>query len=162
MKLKLFLILISLLLFDFSDSHSQRTILHAGFLIDAESDDILQNMSIIIESDKILDVTEGFVNGPRIIGVGKSLATTGRRADPANGRKQDLMGDPDPAERVASGIDDARKAERFIKSENLKINLIKKAGRNILSGFFFNQSRYSYQKFRTMLNSKSVLYVLLV
>lgn len=199
MKLKLFLLLLSLLLIDFSDSHSQRTILHAGELIDTESDDILQEMSIIIENGKILDVTEGFeepragdtlidlkgktvmpglidlhvhlegetsptryldaftlndadkayrsvlyarrtlmagfttvrelggtgvnislrnainegfVDGPRIITVGKSIATTGGHADPTNGWKLDLMGDPGPAEGVANGIDDARKAVR--------------------------------------------------
>lgn len=199
MKSKIFLILISLLLINFSEGYSQRTIIHAGELFDGESDNIMHEMSIIIEKSRILNVSdgyekpepedtvidlknktvipglidlhvhledetsptrymdeftlndadkayrstlyakrtllagfttvrelggtgvnislrnainEGFVDGPRIITVGKSIATTGGHADPTNGWKHDLMGDPGPADGVANGIDDARKAVR--------------------------------------------------
>lgn len=199
MKSKIFLILIGLLLINFSEGYSQRTIIHAGELFDGESDNIMHEMSIIIEKSRILNVSdgyekpepedtvidlknktvipglidlhvhledetsptrymdeftlndadkayrstlyakrtllagfttvrelggtgvnislrnainEGFVDGPRIITVGKSIATTGGHADPTNGWKHDLMGDPGPADGVANGIDDARKAVR--------------------------------------------------
>jgi len=199
MKLKIFLILTGLLLFNFSEVYSQRTILHAGKLFDGRSDDIMYEMSIIIEEGRILKVSdgyeqpdpedtvidlknktvmpglidlhvhlegetsptrymdaftlndadkayrstlyakrtllagfttvrelggtgvnislrnainEGFVDGPRIITVGKSIATTGGHADPTNGWKHDLMGDPGPSLGVANGVDEARKAVR--------------------------------------------------
>ncbi|MEX2362586.1 MAG: amidohydrolase family protein, partial [Balneolaceae bacterium] len=57
-------------------------------------------------------INNGTATGPRIITVGKSLATTGGHADPTNGWKKVLMGDPGPAEGVVNGADDARKAVR--------------------------------------------------
>ena len=57
-------------------------------------------------------INAGHVDGPRIFTAGKSIATTGGHADPTNGVRQDLMGDPGPAEGVINGPDDARKAVR--------------------------------------------------
>jgi imidazolonepropionase-like amidohydrolase len=57
-------------------------------------------------------VNAGIVVGPRIFAAGKSLATTGGHADPTNGSKRELMGDPGPKEGVINGPDDARKAVR--------------------------------------------------
>ncbi|RMD74464.1 MAG: amidohydrolase family protein, partial [Bacteroidetes bacterium] len=50
--------------------------------------------------------------GPRIFTAEKSLASTGGHADPTNGVKRDLMGDPGPKEGVVNGVEDARKAVR--------------------------------------------------
>jgi len=52
------------------------------------------------------------VKGPRIFTAEKSLATTGGHADPTNGAKHVIMGDPGPKEGVVNGIEDARKAVR--------------------------------------------------
>lgn len=57
-------------------------------------------------------IKKGYLVGPRIFSAGKSLATTGGHADPTNGMKFKLMGDPGPAEGVVNGIPDARKAVR--------------------------------------------------
>jgi imidazolonepropionase-like amidohydrolase len=57
-------------------------------------------------------INEGYVDGPRIIAAGKSIAVTGGHADPSNGYRKDLMGDPGPADGVINGPDDARKAVR--------------------------------------------------
>jgi len=57
-------------------------------------------------------INKGHLIGPRIFSAGKSLATTGGHADPTNGMKFKLMGDPGPAEGVVNGIPDARKAVR--------------------------------------------------
>jgi imidazolonepropionase-like amidohydrolase len=57
-------------------------------------------------------VNAGIVVGPRIITAGKSVATTGGHADPTNGSRKDLMGDPGPKEGVINGPDDARQAVR--------------------------------------------------
>lgn len=57
-------------------------------------------------------VNQGIVDGPRIFTVGKSIATTGGHADPTNGYRRDLMGDPGPKEGVINSVEDARKAVR--------------------------------------------------
>lgn len=50
--------------------------------------------------------------GPRVYTAGKAIATTGGHADPTNGYRRDLMGDPGPAAGVINGADDAMKAVR--------------------------------------------------
>lgn len=57
-------------------------------------------------------VNSGKVDGPRIFTAEKSLATTGGHADPTNGARKDLMGDPGPKEGVVNGVEDAKKAVR--------------------------------------------------
>ncbi|APG60323.1 metal-dependent hydrolase family protein [Christiangramia salexigens] len=57
-------------------------------------------------------INQGKVDGPRIFTAGKSLATTGGHADPTNGMKNDLMGDPGPKEGVVNSVEDAKKAVR--------------------------------------------------
>jgi imidazolonepropionase-like amidohydrolase len=57
-------------------------------------------------------IEQGRASGPRIFTSAKSLATTGGHADPTNGYRSDLMGDPGPEEGVINGIEDARKAVR--------------------------------------------------
>lgn len=180
-------------------AHAQKIYLHCGSLIDGKSNDALQQMTIIIEGNKISAVEKGFskpgkddklvdlgkktvmpglidmhvhlegetskdqalqrftlneadiafrstvfakktlmagfttvrdlggsgvntslrnainqelVVGPRIFSVGKSIATTGGHADPTNGYRKDLMGDPGPKEGVVNSPEDARQAVR--------------------------------------------------
>ena len=57
-------------------------------------------------------IKRGHLVGPRIFSAGKALATTGGHADPTNGMKFGLMGDPGPDEGVVNGVSDARKAVR--------------------------------------------------
>lgn len=57
-------------------------------------------------------VNSGIIVGPRIVAAGKSIATTGGHADPTNGSRKDLMGDPGPKEGVINGPDEARQAVR--------------------------------------------------
>ena len=181
-----------------SQIRGELIIIHCGVLIDGESDKPQKVMSILIQEDKIIDVTEGYVNagendnlidlnnftvlpglmdmhvhlsgesnpkkymerftlnlddfayqstmfaertllagfttvrdlggpinnslrnainsgkvvGPRIFSAGKSIATTGGHADPTNGMKYELMGDPGPSKGVVNGIADSRKAVR--------------------------------------------------
>ncbi|MFN3800518.1 amidohydrolase family protein, partial [Belliella pelovolcani] len=57
-------------------------------------------------------INAGKVEGPRIITSGKSIAPTGGHADPTNGMRRDLMGDPGPEMGVINGVADARKAVR--------------------------------------------------
>jgi imidazolonepropionase-like amidohydrolase len=57
-------------------------------------------------------VNAGKVKGPRIHTAGKAIGTTGGHADPTNGYREDLMGDPGPKEGVINGADEARKAVR--------------------------------------------------
>lgn len=57
-------------------------------------------------------INKGYVDGPRIYSSGKAIGTTGGHADPTNGMRSDLMGNPGPKEGVINGIEDARKAVR--------------------------------------------------
>jgi imidazolonepropionase-like amidohydrolase len=57
-------------------------------------------------------INQGLVDGPRVLTVGKSIATTGGHADPTNGYRRELMGNPGPMEGVINGPDEARKAVR--------------------------------------------------
>jgi len=57
-------------------------------------------------------VNKGLVPGPRIYTSGKSLATTGGHADPTNGFRKEIMGDPGPKDGVVNSVDDAKKAVR--------------------------------------------------
>jgi imidazolonepropionase-like amidohydrolase len=57
-------------------------------------------------------INQGLVEGPRIFSAGKSIATTGGHADPTNGYRKDLMGDPGPTEGVINSPEEAREAVR--------------------------------------------------
>lgn len=57
-------------------------------------------------------INRGTIKGPRVFTAGKSIATTGGHADPTNGYRKDLMGDPGPAEGVVNSPEEARKAVR--------------------------------------------------
>ncbi|MFC0774735.1 metal-dependent hydrolase family protein [Terrimonas alba] len=57
-------------------------------------------------------INKGWITGPRIFTAAKSIATTGGHADPTNGYRKDLMGDPGPKEGVINGAEDAYQAVR--------------------------------------------------
>ena len=57
-------------------------------------------------------IAKGEVVGPRIFTAGKAIGTTGGHADPTNGWKNSLRGDPGPKEGVINSVDDAKKAVR--------------------------------------------------
>nr|WP_240485929.1 amidohydrolase family protein [Anditalea andensis] len=57
-------------------------------------------------------IAAGKVVGPRIYTAGKSIAPTGGHADPTNGLKRSMMGDPGPTDGVINGESDSRKAVR--------------------------------------------------
>lgn len=57
-------------------------------------------------------INRGYVKGPRIYTAEKAIATTGGHADPTNGVRRDLRGDPGPAEGVINSKEDAMKAVR--------------------------------------------------
>jgi imidazolonepropionase-like amidohydrolase len=66
-------------------------------------------------------INKGLVKGPRIFTAGKAIATTGGHADPTNGYRADLMGDPGPKDGVANGPEECRKAvrERYKQGSDL-------------------------------------------
>lgn len=57
-------------------------------------------------------IAAGRVEGPRIVAAGKAIGSTGSHADPTNGYRHDLMGDPGPEKGVANGVDECMKAVR--------------------------------------------------
>ena len=57
-------------------------------------------------------IAKGVVPGPRIFTAAQALGTTGGHADPTNGYRDDLEGNPGPKQGVVNGVADARKAVR--------------------------------------------------
>jgi imidazolonepropionase-like amidohydrolase len=57
-------------------------------------------------------INKGLIKGPRVYTAGNAIATTGGHADPTNGYRRDLMGDPGPQQGVVNGPDECRKAVR--------------------------------------------------
>lgn len=57
-------------------------------------------------------INQHLVIGPRIYTAEKALATTGGHADPTNGYRSDLKGDPGPKDGVVNSAEDAYKAVR--------------------------------------------------
>ena len=86
--------------------YAERTLL-AGFTTVRDVGD-RYNLSVSLRDA----INRGIVPGPRIFTSAKSLATTGGHADPSNGMREDLQGDPGPKEGVVNSTEDARKAVR--------------------------------------------------
>lgn len=60
-------------------------------------------------------ITQGWIDGPRIIAAGRSIATTGGHADPTNSINREIanaLGHPGPELGVVNGVDEARTAVR--------------------------------------------------
>ena len=57
-------------------------------------------------------INKGLITGPRVYTAGRSIATTGGHADPTNGYRGDLMGNPGPDRGVANGPAECRQAVR--------------------------------------------------
>lgn len=57
-------------------------------------------------------IKAGYIDGPRIITAEKAIGTTGGHADPSNGQRSDLMGDPGPYEGVINSKEEAYAAVR--------------------------------------------------
>lgn len=57
-------------------------------------------------------INAGWAKGPRVFTAGKAIGPTGGHADPTNGFRLDLMGNPGPESGVINGPDDCRKAVR--------------------------------------------------
>ncbi len=57
-------------------------------------------------------IMEGKIPGPRIFTAEKAIGTTGGHADPTNGSRKSLMGDPGPAQGVINSPEDGKKAVR--------------------------------------------------
>lgn len=86
--------------------YARRT-LEAGFTTVRDVGD-RHNLSISLKRA----IESGLIPGPRIFTATKSLATTGGHADPTNGVRSDLRGDPGPKEGVVNSVEEAKKAVR--------------------------------------------------
>jgi len=89
-----------------STLYARRTLL-AGFTTVRNLGDF-NNESIALRNA----VNAGIVPGPRMYVAGRPIGSTGGHADPTNGFRIDLEGDPGPSAAIINGPDDARKAVR--------------------------------------------------
>ena len=90
-----------------STVYARRTLL-AGFTTVRNLGD-MDNESIALRNA----INAGILAGPRIYTAGKAMGTTGGHADPTNGFREDLAGDPGPADGIINSADDAAKAVRL-------------------------------------------------
>ncbi|MEM7585668.1 MAG: amidohydrolase family protein [Acidobacteriota bacterium] len=86
--------------------YAERTLM-AGFTTVRDVGDSY-NVSIALRNA----INSGWVAGPRIFTAAKSLASTGGHADPSNGMRADLQGDPGAKLGVINSVGEARKAVR--------------------------------------------------
>ena len=86
--------------------YAERTLL-AGFTTVRDLGDI-GNVTIALRNA----IDQGLVPGPRIFTAAKSLATTGGHADPTNGLRSDLAGNPGPRDGVVNSPAEAAQAVR--------------------------------------------------
>ena len=89
-----------------STVYAQRTLL-AGFTTVRNVGDNA-NESIALRNA----INAGTVPGPRIFSAGKAIGSTGGHADPTDGYRSDLMGDPGPTHGIVNSPQDALKAVR--------------------------------------------------
>jgi imidazolonepropionase-like amidohydrolase len=89
-----------------STVYARRTLL-AGFTTVRNVGD-MDNESIALRNA----INAGIVPGPRMYTAGKAMGTTGGHADPTNGYREDLAGDPGPTDGIINNADDAAKAVR--------------------------------------------------
>jgi imidazolonepropionase-like amidohydrolase len=104
-----------------SARYAEQTLL-AGFTTVRDLGDQDHNLTMALRDA----ITEGYVKGPRIYTSGKGLATTGGLADPTNGLRRELMGEPGFVEGVINGPLSARRAvrQRFKEGADLiKLNV---------------------------------------
>jgi imidazolonepropionase-like amidohydrolase len=89
-----------------STIYARRTLL-AGFTTVRNLGDS-ENESVALRNA----INSGVLVGPRIFTAGKAIGSTGGHADPTDGYRDDLAGDPGPADGIINGVDDAMKAVR--------------------------------------------------
>jgi imidazolonepropionase-like amidohydrolase len=90
-----------------STVYARRTLL-AGFTTVRNVGD-MANESVALRNA----INAGIVPGPRIYTAGRAMGSTGGHADPTNGYRSDLAGDPGPTDGIINSVDDAVKAVRL-------------------------------------------------
>jgi imidazolonepropionase-like amidohydrolase len=90
-----------------STVYARRTLLAGFTTVRNLGDD--QNESVALRNA----INAGVLAGPRIFTAGQPLGSTGGHADPTDGYRRDLAGDPGVAQGVINGVDDAMKAVRL-------------------------------------------------
>jgi imidazolonepropionase-like amidohydrolase len=90
-----------------STAYARRTLL-AGFTTVRNVGDS-QNESVALRNA----INAGVLPGPRIFTAGQAIGSTGGHADPTNGYRADLAGDPGVSQGVINGTEDAIKAVRL-------------------------------------------------
>jgi imidazolonepropionase-like amidohydrolase len=88
-------------------TYARRTLLAGFTTVRNVGDD--HNESVALRNA----INAGELAGPRIFTAGVAIGTTGGHADPTNGYRMDLMGDPGVSQGVINGVDDAAKAVRL-------------------------------------------------
>ena len=98
-------------------------------------------------------IAENFAEGPRIFTAGRSVATTGGHADPTNGVRRALMGDPGPAQGVINGADEARKVVRQRYKEGCDLIKITATGGVLSMATSGHNAQFTMQELRALVET---------
>lgn len=98
-------------------------------------------------------INQGLTVGPRIFACGKSLATTGGHADPTNGFRRDLAGDPGPLEGIVNSPDEASKAVRYRYKEGADLIKITSTGGVLSLAKNSNNPQFSEEEIRAIVRT---------
>jgi imidazolonepropionase-like amidohydrolase len=98
-------------------------------------------------------INSGTVEGPRIIAAGKAIGSTGSHADPTNGYRRDLMGDPGPEAGVANGVEECMKAVRQRYKEGADVIKIMSTGGVLSVAASGSGSQYTEEEIKAIVQT---------
>lgn len=98
-------------------------------------------------------INKGWIIGPRVYTAGKAIATTGGHADPSNGYRADLMGDPGPKEAIADGPDECSKAVRQRYKEGSDLIKITSTGGVLSNAKNSSNPQFSEEEIRAIVTT---------
>ncbi|MBI2397980.1 MAG: amidohydrolase family protein [Xanthomonadales bacterium] len=101
-------------------------------------------------------INSGWIEGPRMFVAGKSIATTGGHADPANGinaRLTRALGYPGPEDGVVGGVEEARKAVRSRYKEGADLIKITATGGVLSYAKSADNPQFTLEEIQSVVNT---------
>jgi imidazolonepropionase-like amidohydrolase len=95
-------------------------------------------------------INSGVVVGPRIFTAGQPIGSTGGHADPTDGYRSDLAGDPGPTVGIINSVDDAAKAVRLHYKRNDDVIKIMPSGGVMDEGTSGDNSQLTLDEIRAV------------
>ena len=98
-------------------------------------------------------INAGAIPGPRIFTAGKSIGTSGGHADPTNGYRTDLAGNPGVMDGVINSPEDAWKAVRMHYKNNVDLIKIMPSGGVLDEGSSADNAQMTIEEIKAVVNA---------